>query len=140
MFFSKYLLFYLLLFSSMLNFVQKIRNCLQSRKNIQQLHCELAYYYYSAIFIIFIPEFPIETQIFQTQRGHPRIHHNGYTYGAKNLATIHHYEQTTWVCTRTGTRPNGTTGRCLAKIETKMINGLLMMRFKDPNHVCIQQN
>lgn len=86
--------------------------------------------------LIFLSVYPILVKATQTDRGHPRIHHDGYTYGLKNMAFIHTQEHNTWNCTRTGVRPNGTSGRCLAKIETKIINGSLMMRSKDPNHMC----
>lgn len=54
------------------------------------------------------------------------------------MALLDKQVHNTWNCTRTGVRPNGAIGRCLARIETKKMYNKMMMRFKDPDHTCIK--
>lgn len=91
------------------------------------------------LFFVIISESWFPANVLQTQRGNPRIHHDGYTFGLHNTATIYK-KRNTWCCTRTGVRWNGVTGRCLAKIETKYVSDKMMLRVKDPDHMCSQKN
>lgn len=79
---------------------------------------------------ISIAGFNILADIVTTNRGYPRIYFHGFHYGYKRLKG--RGEITTWLCTRSS---NGK--RCIATVETKYINGMMMMKVSNYNHSCI---
>lgn len=73
--------------------------------------------------------------ITETSKGFPRIMHNGHTYGRKKIKNQNgdkYFEDMAfWVCTK-----NVGKKRCTASLETKKINGLIMMHQRKAQHIC----
>ena len=73
--------------------------------------------------------------ITETSRGFPRILYDGCTYGRKKSKkedSNKYFEDTTlWVCTK-----NVGKRRCTAMLETKKIDGFIMMQERKNNHIC----
>lgn len=69
-----------------------------------------------------------------SERGYPRLIHNGYSYGVNGKTTTH----TNWQCTRC--EPNDGISkrqkRCIASIQTKVIDGYEMIIVRNPHHTC----
>lgn len=80
-------------------------------------------------------EFTIFADITETDKGYPRLQFDGYTFGRRTRqgkALIEKcYDDCLWVCTRNFNRK-----RCCARVETKTIDGYVMMRVKKPQHIC----
>lgn len=73
------------------------------------------------------------TQISYSNRGFPRLHFNGHTFGrryAKESSSAHNM---LWKCTRLDTVSRK---RCLAMVTTKIVNGYPMVYVKNPDHTC----
>lgn len=92
------------------------------------------------ICLLFTGKFTMFANITETAKGFPRITHDGHTYGrkkAKNSDGNKYFEDTTyWMCTK-----NVGKRRCPAMLETKKINGFIMMHERKTNHICkLDQN
>lgn len=75
--------------------------------------------------------------ITETSKGYPRLQYEDYTYGRRKLkknedpkyldaAEMH------WTCTRSDNNKK----RCTARIITKVIDGYVMMKERNPTHIC----
>lgn len=73
--------------------------------------------------------------ITSSERGFPRIIHENYSYGRRSTA-IAKNETIVWVCTGC---QSGSRKRCLAAVQTKVIDGLVMMCFRNQNHICTKR-
>lgn len=80
--------------------------------------------------------FTIFARIEQSQRGFPRLIHEGKPYYAKSKSKIKDY--THWQCTRKlrGQGKNMKTKRCKATARTKIINGYTMLQPVNAVHDC----
>lgn len=87
------------------------------------------------LFAHFVAAFShICVDVLQTQRGYPRINHNGYAYGLKSRIDVFTpNKRYTWYCTRLGHRSSSA---CRGKMETTLINDKMMMNTKPTVHVC----
>lgn len=67
------------------------------------------------------------------QNGYPRLQHGGYTFGRRKVKN-HGFEEgcMKWTCTRSAKNKK----RCTASVETKIIDGYVMMRVINANHIC----
>lgn len=65
--------------------------------------------------------------ILMSNRGYPRIYHGDHSYGLQ----IVRQDRTVWLCTGSIKKR-----RCTASVETKEINGVLMMKEKNQKHFC----
>lgn len=81
--------------------------------------------------------YPMFANILQSDRGFPRIIHDGHSYGICGRYTGH----TVWQCTRCEprdlTQPTRRPKRCIASIGTKIIDGYTMMGVRNTRHTCI---
>lgn len=71
--------------------------------------------------------FNILARVVHSKRGYPRIHFNGHKYGLKEVRQ----ELTVWLCT--GSRNKR---RCTGSVQTKYINDAMMMKERNPRHLC----
>lgn len=71
--------------------------------------------------------------ITENSKGFPRISHNGYNYGRKKMNNCNKYfeDSSLWVCTG-----NANKRRCNAMLETKRINGYIMLHERKQHHIC----
>lgn len=87
--------------------------------------------------LILEPSYTICAKVEQTKRGHPRINHDGYTYGLKN--PIDYFipkKRYTWYCTRNSSREGYKSQNCGVRIESKLINGKMVVNLGRPKHTC----
>lgn len=97
------------------------------------------YYHLLMKFILyFSAEFTVFANITKAKNKFPRLHYENYTYGRrkrKNEKNPKYFETdiVDWVCTRNDKKNKR---RCIARISTKSIDGYVMMRVKNPNHIC----
>ena len=70
------------------------------------------------------------------KRCHPSIIHEGYSYGQIVRSLLKGSGEMLWSCT--GSEAT-TRKRCLAKIQTKSIDGYTMLRVRNDNHICVKQ-
>lgn len=82
-------------------------------------------------------EFPYPVEVTQTERGHPRIHYNGYAYGLYNTSSIYTRKRHTWFCTRNSAQ-TGPRKRCRASIKSLYFNGSMNIGTEPTNHNCLQ--
>lgn len=85
------------------------------------------------LFVCSISGFNIIADIVTTKRGFPRIYYNGYNYGFKRQKKTDNI--TTWMCTA-----NNNKRRCIATVDTKYINGVMMMKEQNCGHICNGEN
>lgn len=83
-----------------------------------------------------LAEFPYPVEVTQTERGHPRIHYNGYAYGLYKTSSIYKRERHTWFCTRMSAQTGPLRKRCRAKIRTLLINNSMKIGIEPSNHIC----
>lgn len=88
-------------------------------------------------FCLFSIEFTIFAEITETTAGFPRLHYEGHTFGRRKLKSdvnskYYDKEHMRWICTRSDKNKR----RCTATIMTKVIDGYVMMREKNLNHIC----
>lgn len=84
--------------------------------------------------VLFTGKFTMFANITETSKGFPRISYNGHTYGRRKMKHNgnKYFEETTlWVCTKTVKKR-----RCTARLETKKINGFIMMHERKQHHIC----
>ena len=128
------------------DFFNKIENLLPQkwflffslRKIRRKSKCFSSYFHLLMKFVLyFSAEFTVFANITKMTNGFPRLHYENYTYGRRKAK----YEQNPknfetdivdWVCTRSDKNKR----RCIARISTKVIDGYVMMRVRNPNHIC----
>lgn len=66
----------------------------------------------------------------QTKRGYPRIQFQGHNYGFQSVRQ----DITIWLCTGSINKR-----RCTATVHTKHMGDILMMKVKNPKHICVQK-
>lgn len=81
-----------------------------------------------------IAAFPIAVNIVQTPHGFKRIQFNGFAFGCRR--SEENQQRKTWSCTGSGPQRK----RCMAKIETILIEGCIKMRIKNDAHICVSQD
>lgn len=83
----------------------------------------------------FAGKFTMFANITETSKGFPRILHDGHTYGRRKKQNSNgkkYFEDSAfWVCTK-----NVNKRRCTAKLETKIIDGFIMMHERKAHHIC----
>lgn len=91
----------------------------KTKNSIIVIECEL----------FLIAGFNIEANIVATRHGFPRIEYNGYSFGFKRGKDGG--QITTWMCTK-----NLKKRRCTATVDTKYINGIMMLKVLNPKYLC----
>lgn len=80
-----------------------------------------------------ISEYTIHAKVIKGKRGHPKISFDGYTYGQSKMGLDK--GEIVWSCTGSAAV---TRKRCLARVQTKVIDGYMMMCVRNQNHICLQ--
>lgn len=82
-------------------------------------------------------DFNLFANVIETRAGHPRIFHDGYSYGIrKKTKSERNNLITRWVCTGNSQHNK----RCCASLVSKMDKGYMMMRIIKTVHTCIPKN
>ncbi|XP_031625161.1 modifier of mdg4-like isoform X33 [Contarinia nasturtii] len=84
-------------------------------------------------------EFITFADIQETRTGFPRLQYNGHSFGRRiskkgEIECVDFYGQDNmkWTCTRSDQNKK----RCTASVATKRVDGYVMMRVINPNHIC----
>lgn len=81
-------------------------------------------------------DFSMYANVVQAKGGHPRIFHDGYSYGIRKKSKNERNNLITrWVCT--GSNENK---RCCASLVSKMAGDYMMMRVIKSIHSCIPKS
>lgn len=103
----------------------------KSNRNIHLL------FLYLNNFSCFAGDFTVFADISKTGNGFPRLQYEGYTFGRRKCRSNENTrdfgaDNIQWICTRSDRNKK----RCTAKMLTKVIDGYVMMRVKNPHHIC----